>query len=132
MKPPRHDGLLHHQRQTCVGNPRGLVCPKTLNPSSVVAQSRVVWIRDVCCGLPVIGIIDTRSSVTVVSPAYAKRLGNIVSPWIGPPVKMANDNLAQPTAANEIEVTMDQKTVPVSALVMSVNSYYLLIGNNVL
>jgi len=77
-------------------------------------------------------LIDTGSDLTIVSPEWCKRINAKIGPWEGPQLWMANSTTASVNGVAEIEVSNYRGKAAGTALVMPMNGYDLLLGNNFL
>ena len=95
-------------------------------------RSKLVFKKVICGEYPVEAIIDTGSGITVVSPNFSKMLGIPLQPWVGPDILLADGQRTRPSGSVEIKVTIDNIVVEVSAIVLQINGYDLLLGNDTL
>ena len=77
-------------------------------------------------------LIDTGSNLTIVSPEWCERINAKIGPWEGPQLWMANATTASVNGVAEIEVSNSRGKAAGTALVMLMNGYDLLLGNNFL
>lgn len=95
-------------------------------------RTKLVLKDVICCKYLVEAIIDTGSGITVVSPTFSKLLNIPLQPWIGPDILLADGQRTRPLGSINIEVRIDNVTVFVSAIVLQINGYDLLLGNDTL
>ena len=77
-------------------------------------------------------LLDTGSDLTIVSPEWCEEMKAKVTPWEGPHLWMANATPADVIGMVEISVANERGRACGSALVMKLNGYELLMGNNFL
>ncbi|KAI9549855.1 pol polyprotein [Daphnia sinensis] len=109
--------------------PRLLIQIQLTNPQT---KTKLVLKDVICCKYLVEAIIDTGSGITVVSPTFSKLLNIPLQPSIGPDILLADGQRTRPLGSINIEVRIDNVTVFVSAIVLQINGYDLLLGNDTL
>ncbi len=97
-----------------------------------LGRSKLVFKNVICGKYLVEAIIDTGSGITVVSPNLSKMLGIPLQPWEGPDILLADGQRTRPSGKIEIKVIIDKIVVEVSAIVLQINGYDLLLGNDTL
>jgi hypothetical protein len=134
LKKPNHSAQFRSLHETLKLKPvvkRG----NTTDALFVIPQldrSKLVFKKVICGEYPVEAIIDTGSGITVVSPNFSKMLGIPLQPWVGPDILLADGQRTRPSGSVEIKVTIDNIVVEVSAIVLQINGYDLLLGNDTL
>ena len=88
------------------------------------------WIS--CDGHQVHAVIDTASVATVISPSYCNLIKKKIHPWNGSSVVLANRERMKPIGAVDIELEINNQKVRVTALVITIHDFKLLVGTNVL
>ena len=88
------------------------------------------WIS--CDGHQVHAVIDTASVATIISPSYCNLIKKKIHPWNGSSVVLANRERMKPIGAVDIELEINNQKVRVTALVITIHDFKLLVGTNVL
>jgi len=77
-------------------------------------------------------LLDTGSDLPIVSPEWCEEMKVKIKPWEGPHLRMANATPADVIGIVEISVANERGRACGSALVIKLNGYELLMGNNFL
>lgn len=98
-----------------------------------VDRSNLVFTNVECSGRVVEAIVDTGAEITIISPECSKLLNVKVNPeWEGPALRMGNGAIERPKGSVALEIFINKFPVYVTAAVLSINGFDLLLGNSAL
>ena len=95
-------------------------------------KTKLVFKDVLCSGFLVEAIIDTGAGITVISPKFSKMLTNPIRGWVGPGILLADGHKALPVGQIDLVLTIDSFIVNSIAIVMEINGFDLLLGNDTL
>ena len=96
-------------------------------------RSNLVFTTVKCRGRFVEAIVDTGAEITIISPKCCKVLNVTPNPkWEGPVLRMVNGVIERPKGSATLEIFVNNIPVHVTAAVLPINGFDLLLGNNAL
>ena len=85
-----------------------------------------------CSNVEVNAVVDTGAGISVISPALRDRLQLQSSKWEGRFLLLANGQKAHPETCVDLPMLVDGRSIVVQPVVMEINGYDLLLGNDAL
>ena len=86
-----------------------------------------------CGGEDLMAMIDTDACISVASPTLARQMNALVTPWVGPTVRLANGTPVDPEGCTTLAIEDSGRRVDGEFLVMELDhTAEMLLGNNVL
>lgn len=95
-------------------------------------RTKLVFKDVTCSGYLVEAIVDTGSGITVVSPKLSKLMNLPIRPWLGSGILLADGQKTIPKGQVDLSLTIDNVPVSIPAVILDLNGFDLLLGNDVL